>query len=81
MAKAKKAAADAEVRYQRVRRENLTSEGRLPSKSLEAYILEADSFAALRRDLVLRPSFVLMEQLDSALRDVVYVSDCFSNLI
>lgn len=80
----KKAAAEAEaeapIKYPSRPPSKPVSRDRPLNKSLEVGILEANNLAALKRELELCPSSSLMEQLDSALKDVVYISDCFGNL-
>jgi len=51
LAKIKRTAAHAEKRLQKARHENLTASGRLPSKSLNADILELDNLVELSNDL------------------------------
>jgi len=60
---------------ERARLDNLAALGGAPSKSLDAGILEPENLVKAREHLFLQPSTALMNQLDAALRNVVYVSD------
>lgn len=72
LAKAKQKATEAE---ERARMANLAYSGKAPSKSLSTGILDPDNLLEIRRELAAIPAANLIERVDVAPRDVVYIAD------